>query len=91
MPQSKLVLGVSSHGRTLKFANTSNEEEKDFGFEHDGAGEPGPYTQTDGLLAFYEVGELNLFNLSTDTIYIFSCYTLVEGGGEGGGGLNPLN
>ncbi|GFO39145.1 chitinase-3-like protein 1 [Plakobranchus ocellatus] len=55
VPQSKLILGVSTHGRTFKFANTSDDTQKFFGFEHGGAGEPGPYTQAAGLLAFYEV------------------------------------
>ncbi|GFR60324.1 chitinase-3-like protein 1 [Elysia marginata] len=55
VPQSKLILGISTHGRSLKFANATDESQKYFGFEHGGAGEPGPYTQTAGLLAFYEV------------------------------------
>ncbi|KAK3789337.1 hypothetical protein RRG08_001725 [Elysia crispata] len=83
VPQSKLILGISTHGRTVKFANASDENQNYFGFEHGGAGEPGPYTHTAGLLAFYEIcgflasGWLTDFNFEHQVPYAYSDLEMV--------------
>lgn len=52
--RNKLVLGISTFGRTWKI-NTYNNKSGAPPLNADGPGEGGTYTKTDGLLAYYEI------------------------------------
>lgn len=52
MAPEKLVLGVPLYGRSYTLAPSTNPYP---GAPIDGWGEEGPYTQTKGLLAYFEV------------------------------------
>lgn len=49
----KLVLGISTFGRTLKMSKDNDSVVPPV--DTVGPGEPGTYTKTDGLLAYYEI------------------------------------
>lgn len=52
MPASKIVLGVPLFGRSVKLENPANNLP---GSRAIGPGDEGEYTQTKGMLAYFEV------------------------------------
>ena len=51
-PRDKLLLSVSTMGRTFKLAH---ENENELGAEAIGKGQAGPYTTEEGFMSYYEV------------------------------------
>lgn len=52
--RSKLVMGISTYGRTWKLDSDSDKSGVP-PLRADGPGEEGTYTKTNGLLAYYEI------------------------------------
>ena len=51
MPNNKISLGLATYGRTFTLANSNKA---DLGDRVTGAGIPGPYTNANGILSFFE-------------------------------------
>lgn len=54
-PAEKLLLGFPTYGRTYRLRSGNT----DLGAPANGPAEPGPYTRTAGLWAYYEVQHIN--------------------------------
>uniref|UniRef100_A0A182X872 GH18 domain-containing protein n=1 Tax=Anopheles quadriannulatus TaxID=34691 RepID=A0A182X872_ANOQN len=52
VPKSKLIVGLAAYGRTFTLSSSGNYKPR---ASATGAGRPGPYTQQQGTLAYYEV------------------------------------
>ena len=72
---SKLVLGVSTYGRTYTLRNIQNNG---YGATSKSPGDAGDYTKQPGMLAFYEASGIIFIALQNMAIIFFNLHVAVN-------------
>ena len=62
VPKSKLLMGIPFYGQTFTLARQAiKQNDARVGAAVVAGGQPGPFTQQSGMLAYYEICSLSMF------------------------------